>query len=775
MTRPDWLNLNGKWDYNGGRAAPSAENPPTTAPDFPNNPEQILVPYPTESYLSGIGRRDERNMWYKRSFTVPADWNGKHVMLNFGAVDRVATVYVNGQQVGRHQGGYTEFGFDVTPYLRAGNNDLVVGVFDSTDGSDMVGKQSLTETGLFYTPTSGIWQTVWLEPVAQPHITRLELTPDVAGNRLRVTAYGADINGQTIEAVVAGSGSATGNVGKEFSVPISSPHLWSPSDPFLYTLTIRLRSGGTVVDEVGSYFGMRSLTIGTIRGVPRPLLNGQFLFQFGTLDQGFWPDGIYTPPTEEAIKADLQTIKNLGFNMVRKHIKVEPQRWYYWADKLGLMVWQDMPNPGRDDKDNPSPLVRSRFEAAAHDIVNQHRNSPAIVQWDIFNEGWGDYEIPRLATLFKSWDASRWIDAHTGINWGPGDTGAGDIIDTHDFDHDYPGPAAPQFQPNRPAVTGEYGGFALKVPGHLWTPGVNCCQFSDLDRLTTKYIEYVNYLRENIGSRGLSAAVYTQFTDIEDEINGLVTYDRVIQKMDFARVRAANTALVNKTPFLQPGAPYSFKAVTPGSDTRYMRHFNSLGFTEVVDVNSVNLLKQDATWKVVTGLADAGCFSFEAIDKPGKFLRHQAFRLRIDPNDSDQVRQDATFCLRTALDGSGKISLESKNLPGNYIRHRGGELWLDPVQDSDLYRLDASWQPAQGWWHSAVVLPTGGFKSIRVTTPGFDTRYLRHIFGQAFTAEVNAGSDATLKADATWRIVSGLADGSCYSLESRNFPGEYLR
>ena len=775
LTRADWLNLNGTWSYNGGSAAPNADSPPATAPGFPANPEQIKVPYPVESYLSGIQRMNDRNLWYKRAFTVPAGWSGKRVKLNFGAVDRKATVYVNGQQVGQHSGGYDAFSFDITPYLRSGSNDLVVGAFDPTTGDDMLGKQTLNPGGIFYTPSSGIWQTVWLEPVAAPHITRLDLTPDLPNNRLRVIVRGSGLAGQAIEAVASSGGAqvgvATGSADVEFSLPVPNAHRWSPDDPFLYDLTIRVRSNGVLVDEVGSYFGMRSITVGTVDGVPRPLLNGKFVFQYGPLDQGFWPDGLYTAPTDEALKSDLQAIKDLGLNMVRKHIKVEPQRWFYWADKLGLLVWQDMPHAWDAES---SAAVRAKVEAEDREIVDEHRSSPAVVTWVIFNESWGDFDMVRMANQFKAWDPSRLTDTHSGINFAPGDQGTGDLIDNHD----YPGPSAPAYQPNRISVLGEFGGNGLRVDGHMWNPASTCCYtlYPDAATLTNVYLEQVNGLRELAVSRGLSAAVYTEITDVEDELNGFLTYDRQVRKMDFARLKTAHQALIGGEPYLRRGTSYSFRTVTPGVTNRYLRHAASLGVTEVVDASSSELLKKDSSWKVVNGLADSSCLSFESVNQPGQFLRHQNFRLRIDPSDGSALFQaDATFCPRKALDGGGGLSLESKNLPGHYVRHANAEVWLNPLQDTSGYRADASWAPATGWWRSSVLVGANTVHSLRVLTPGFDNRYLRHQNALAYTEVVTAASDATLKLDASWRMVPGLADASCYSFESRNFPGEYLR
>jgi Alpha-L-arabinofuranosidase B (ABFB) domain/Glycosyl hydrolases family 2, sugar binding domain/Glycosyl hydrolases family 2/Glycosyl hydrolases family 2, TIM barrel domain len=785
MTRPDWLNLNGTWNYLGGGGAPNADNPPAAAPGFPANAEQIRVPYPVESYLSGIQRMNERNLWYKRSFTVPAGWNGRRVRLNFGAVDRKATVYVNGQRVGQHIGGYAGFSFDITPFLRTGSNDLVVGAFDPTDGTDMVGKQTLSPGGIFYTPTSGIWQTVWLEPVAAQNITRLDMVPDLGNNTLRVTVRGEGIPANQLISVSVFDGAAlvgngSGQVNQEFRIPIPNPHLWSPNDPFLYDVKAAIIQGSQAIDQVGSYIGMRSIAVGTVGGVPRPLLNGKFVFQFGPLDQGFWPDGLYTAPTDEALKSDLQAEKDLGFNMVRKHIKVEPQRWFYWADKLGIMVWQDMPQAwqadSQPDGNNPrnDPAAQARYMAGAREIVDQHLSSPAIVTWVIFNESWGDFDHPGRANLFRSWDSSRLINAHSGINFAPGDTGAGDLIDNHD----YPGPSAPAYKTNRPSVLGEFGGNGLKTPGHEWNPASTCCYttYPDSASLTNAVIGQINSLRDLAVAKGLSAAVYTEISDVEDELNGFLTYDRQVKKMDFARVKAASQALVNGVPFIRLGSSYSLRTVTPGVTDRYLRHVNSLGVTEVVNAGSAELLKKDTSWKAVSGLADNACLSFESINLPGQFLRHASSRLRIDANDNSTLfAQDATFCARAALDGNGGISLESKNFPGRFIRHRNSEVWLDTNDNGQSFKADASWAAESGWWRSSVLIPAGQFHSLRVLTPNFDTRYVRHLNGLAYTEVVDANSAPTLKQDATWKIVTGLADASCYSFESRNFAGEYLR
>ncbi len=777
MTRGEWVNLNGLWSYNGGAAAPNAQNPPASAPPFPANAERIRVPFPVESFLSGIQRGNDRNLWYRRDFTVPAGWNGRRVLLHFGAVDRLATVYVNGRRVGQHSGGYDAFSFDITPFLAAGNNQLVVGVFDSNDRSDMTGKQSLTPGGIFYTASSGIWQTVWMEPVAASHVSRLDLTPNVGNQSLSVVPNGQNLQGLTVEAIVSSGGSevsrASGSATQALNVRVPNPRLWSPSDPFLYDLRVLVKdSGGRTVDEVGSYFGMRSIGIATVGGVPRPVLNGKFVFQHGPLDQGFWPDGLYTAPTDEALRSDLSAAKELGFNMVRKHIKVEPQRWFYWADRLGLLVWQDMPQTWDAESD---PALRDRTRAQWREIVDEHRSSPAVVTWVIFNESWGDWDHPAAAALFRQWDSTRLINTHSGINFAPGDVGAGDLIDVHDYNAT---PSGPGFQNNRPAVIGEYGGSGLRSPGHMWNPGSTCCYalFPDSASLQAQIIGQIENLRDVVNSQGVSAAVYTEITDVEDELNGFLTYDRRVRKLDFAAVRAANEALRNGVPYLGNDRVYSLRVVTPGYTDRYLRHADSLGFTEIVNSGSAPLLKQDASWRVVPGLSNGACVSFEAINVPGRFLRESGLRMRIDGNDgSDAFRRSATFCTRPALGGGAGASFESADRPGFFIRHAGGQVVLNANDGSDLFKQDATWAPRLGWWQSGVILRTGEFQSLRVLTPGFDNRYLRHQLGLAFTEVVTPASPQVLKDDATWRIVPGLSEPSCYSFESRNFPNEYLR
>ncbi len=537
LTRSRWQNLNGTWEFTDATAG----DPPPTGRTLK---DRVLVPYPVESVLSGIHRHVD-HMWYRRTFTVPRSWHGDRLILHFQAVDYRTSVYVNGTEVATHTGGYDSFSADVTGALKGtGPQEVLVGVDDTTDiGAQAVGKQRQAGDGIFYTPSSGIWQTVWMEPVAAAHIDRVDTTPDLAAEALRLTVRAGST--ETVEATAyAGHhkiGTVTGRTGTELKLPIHHPHLWTPDDPYLYTLKVRMRHGG---DEVGSYFGMRSISLGKgPDGKVRTLLNGKFVMQVGTLDQGFWPDGIYTAPTDDALKFDLQAHKNLGFNMVRKHVKVEPDRWYYWADRLGLLVWQDMPATFAGH--TPSPAVKTQFESELHALVDQHRSHPSIITWVPFNEGWGEYEPGRITAAIKSWDPSRLVNTDSGVNCCDSipDGGEGDLYDNHS----YVGPGTPMQQGARAAVDGEYGGLGLKVDGHMFDAANGFAYEMEPDSatLTSRYTDLQGRLLQVEKQCGVSASVYTQITDVEDELNGIYTYDRRVLKPDAAKVRAANRALID--------------------------------------------------------------------------------------------------------------------------------------------------------------------------------------------------------------------------------------
>ncbi|MDB5326434.1 MAG: glycoside hydrolase family 2 [Phycisphaerales bacterium] len=532
LTRTDWLNLNGIWEYQPGQDGDAS-------PAGKKLSSQILVPFPVESAISGVMEHHDR-IWYRRMFTVPANWAGKQTILHFGAVDYESEVFVNGKSVGVHKGGYDPFSYDVTPFLNGnGPQELIVRVFDPTNnGGQPRGKQSLRPGGIMYTTTTGIWQTVWIEPVATGGIEKLKIVPDVDNGAVKVTvnAYGGATDGDVKITVKDGTSTvaiASGKPGDEISIKVGNPKLWSPDSPFLYDLQVAVSNGGKAVDQVGSYFGMRKVELGDVDGVKKILINGKFTFQIGPLDQGFWPDGIYTQPTEEALKYDLQTTKDLGFNFIRKHIKVEPARWYYWCDKLGLMVWQDMPSANSYD-DRPTPPVdKEEYKSELTRMVAALHNVPAIIQWEIFNENQGEHDAAELVDYVRQLDPTRLINQNSGGDQKP----VGDIFDIHP----YPAPIAPPANAKQALVVGEFGGIGMVVEGHTWKKKDNgsYVMVKSPEDLVDMYSEFTNLLKTFRDEKGLSAAVYTQTTDVETEVNGLLTYDRQ-PKADIKLIAKAN-------------------------------------------------------------------------------------------------------------------------------------------------------------------------------------------------------------------------------------------
>lgn len=537
MQRNDWQNLNGLWQFQPGTQA-------DIVPTGKDLTREILVPYPMESALSGVMSHYDRS-WYRRTFTVPRKWNGSKLILNFGAVDFESEVFINGTSLGIHKGGYDSFSYDVTPYLIGkGPQELIVRVYDPTDAAgNPRGKQTLHQGGIMYTSTSGIWQTVWLEPVsATSSINNLKIEPDVDAGRLKLTVNTLGLaTGTTITATVKDGkttvGTVNGNTNTVLYIPIPKVKLWSPEKPFLYDLKVDLKNCNKTIDTVRSYFGMRKISMGLVNGVNKLLLNNKVTFLMGPLDQGFWPDGLYTAPTDAALKSDIVQEKALGFNMVRKHIKVEPARWYYWADKLGIMVWQDMPSEN-SYMSNPPTLETAQYELELTSMVKNHFNNPSIIMWCIFNEDQGQFEPARLVGLVKDLDPTRLINQGSG---GPL-VGAGDIDDIHN----YPLPAAPD-STTQARVNGEYGGIGFKVPGHLWDAdnSGSYIMVNTPNELTDLYDSYANKLTAFKSINGLSAAIYTEITDVETEVNGLMTYDRVM-KVDASKIKASNEKIINK-------------------------------------------------------------------------------------------------------------------------------------------------------------------------------------------------------------------------------------
>jgi hypothetical protein len=553
LARPAWRSLNGPWQLR--QAGASAPLPFRT--DFE---EAVLVPFPLESSLSGIGRRMER-AFYRRTFEVPAEWAGKRILLHFGAVDWHAAVWVNATLLGLHDGGYDPFTFDVTDALRPGREqELVVDVADPTDtGNQPRGKQVRSPEGIWYTPSTGIWQTVWLEAVPETHIARLHLQPQLAAGRLQIEAdITAARGGDMLEAVASAGGvevaRARAPAGSGLALEIPKPRAWSPDDPFLYDLKIELRRGADAVDAVTSYFGLRDLTVAAdAGGFQRLLLNGEPLFQVGMLDQGFWPDGLYTAPSDAALVADIELAKQLGFNLLRKHVKVEPDRWYYHCDRLGMLVWQDMPSGN-----NETPASRQQFERELEAMVRALANHPSIVLWVVFNEGWGQHDTERLTERVQRLDPTRWVTNASGWTDAP----VGDVVDVHA----YPGPACPPAEAERAAVLGEFGGLGLAQPGHTWVEESWGYQgVADASELTRRYEGLLRQVWRLKDEAGLCAAVYTQLSDVETECNGLVTYDREVLKVDAQRVARANRG---EFPELRAIAPTSeVEGVTWSSTT----------------------------------------------------------------------------------------------------------------------------------------------------------------------------------------------------------------
>jgi hypothetical protein len=536
MVRPQWFNLNGLWNY---AITPTNAPPPT---EFDG---KILVPFPIESALSGVMTPldAKSTLWYERAFSLPSRWAGKRILLHFGAVDWAVRVLVNGHEIGEHQGGYDAFTFDLTPQsIQAGANQLLVAVFDPTEGDQPRGKQSAKPEGIFYTQVSGVWQTVWLEPVPEISVAALQMTPDLPAKALRLRVNVSSLERDLIvdaSAAAAGveAGHVTGNANTDLLVPITSPRPWTPEDPFLYDLTVRLLRNGREVDRVTSYFGMRSVELRKAPdGFTRIALNGRPIFQIGALDQGFWPDGLYTAPTDEALRHDIEFLKSSGFNLVRKHVKVEPERWYYWCDRLGLLVWQDMPSAN-----NNTRAGRAQFEAELMRIISGLQNHPAIIMWVLFNEGWGQYDTEQLVDWMERTDPSRLVDNASGWT----DAQTGHVVDSHS----YPDPDAPAPEDRRASILGECGGLGLVTEGHAWPQPWAYQMLPDVSSLQGWYSHVLKEIELQRHSRGLCAAVYTQVTDVENECNGLMTYDRAVTKLAPDWLAAVNSGREQKGPW----------------------------------------------------------------------------------------------------------------------------------------------------------------------------------------------------------------------------------
>ncbi len=549
MERGEWQNLNGLWNY---AILPVGQQPA-------NYDGKILVPFAVESSLSGVQKRvgKDNELWYHREFTIPSKWRSNQVLLHFGAVDWRADVWVNDVKVGQHQGGYTPFSFDITAALVSGTNTIKVKVWDPTDeGYQPRGKQVNKPHGIWYTPVTGIWQTVWLEPVPERYIRDIKITPDIDKNILQVKAATnskSSLSRVEVKVIEEGRVIATGQSINNQSVEIAMPQnvkLWSPDNPHLYDLEVVLWDGNKQVDKVDSYAAMRKFSMKRDdKGIVRLQMNNEDLFHFGPLDQGWWPDGLYTAPTDEALEYDVIKTKDLGFNMIRKHVKVEPARWYTHCDRHGIIVWQDMPNGDRGPEwqmhnyFNGNERVRSaeseaNFRQEWKELIDYLYSYPSVGVWVPFNEAWGQFKTEEISEWTKAYDPTRLVNPASGGNHYT----VGDMLDLHN----YPNPRMYLYDAQRATVLGEYGGIGWANKEHLWEPDRNWgyVQFNSSKEVTDEYIKYAEELKQLI-RQGFSAAVYTQTTDVEVEVNGLLTYDRKLVKVDEQRVRKVNQEICN--------------------------------------------------------------------------------------------------------------------------------------------------------------------------------------------------------------------------------------
>ena len=555
LVRKNWKNLNGLWDYT---ITGKGENKPK------NYDGKILVPFAIESSLSGVKKRisKEQELWYHKNFQIPKNWKRKEIILHFGAVDWESELWINDKKVGIHRGGYDPFSFNITPYLKKRKNQKIeLRVWDPTDeGFQPRGKQVKNPRGIWYSPVSGIWQTVWIEPLNTKHISNLYTSTNIDIPSVTIktlTSYNSEKD--FLELTIRESDKIISKIQQKFDseirIAINQPKLWTPENPFLYDLEINLISEGEIIDVVKTYFGMRKISIKKdINGTRRLHLNNKQYFQFGTLDQGWWPDGLYTAPSDDALKFDIIKTKEYGFNMIRKHVKVEPARWYYHADKIGMLVWQDMPNPGKtnpptwirnkffDGKEYiPPPEVEKNFMNEWKEIIDFLYSNPSIVCWVPFNEGWGQFNTIEIANWTKKYDPYRLVNPASGGNHYK----IGDITDVHN----YPDPKMKFYDSERSNVLGEYGGIGLAIDGHLWQKNKNWgyVKYSNSKEATDEYVNFGNQLFEMV-PKGFSGAIYTQTTDVEGEVNGLMTYDRKILKLDVERVKKINLKVISALP-----------------------------------------------------------------------------------------------------------------------------------------------------------------------------------------------------------------------------------
>lgn len=743
----NWIILNGLWRCKKG-------NVNDAVPFGQNLDRDILVPFPVEAALSGIKQHWER-MWYRKVFTIPSDWKGQKVNIHFGAIDWESEIFVNGQRIMTHRGGYDPFSVDITNYLNGGSNELIVRVFDPTeDGSQPIGKQEKVKfnntDGIFYTPTSGIWQTVWLESVPNTYIKNIKMVPNIDDGTLSLTVNTSEnASGLTVDIKAKDNGAVIGSISgganTEHVITIPDQKLWSPDTPFLYDLNVELKLNGVVIDEIESYFAMRKISLGKRDGKIVMMFNNEFLFQMGPLDQGYWPDGNLTPPSEEAILFDLEGMKDLGYNMVRKHIKVEPARWYYHTDRLGLIVWQDMINGFRIN----TPQQRAQHELELDRMIDALWNVPSIIMWVVWNEQWGMYDQVRLTNEVMAKDPSRLANGNSACCGGSSE--GGHIKDYHY----YSAPNCPAPDPDRALANGEYGGLVLVKEDHMWDPNYYsrwALVVEDDDEFTDRFVDYCNM---NIAMRdinGMSASVFTQWTDVEGELNGNYTYDRKVFKGDYDRIKEALISTYNNNNNAGMNSPLGYVAwASYNIAGQFIRHINSEG-----RIAGNVTPRDDAFWKMVPGLAGTGV-SFQSKQFPNRYFRHRGGQVFLEENDNSSLfAGDATFIVKPGLADNSKFSFQSYNFPNRYIRHTRSTLYTDEI-NNDIGRADATFEPYTGneifTWYSH-------------NNPGFA---IRHEGGRA-----KIDNDVDLAEDGQWQMVYGLA-GEGVSFRSTNFPNRYLR
>ena len=565
MVRSAWLNLNGLWDY-ALEAIPFeplqglTDKPSFTKGNPPDSWDgQILVPFAIDSPLSGVMEilRPDQRLWYRRTVSVPDDWIDKRILLHFQAADWETSIYLNGVDLGQHRGGYDPFSIDLSEHFRSGDNEIIVCCWDATEHqSQALGKQILPEDrkGFRYQPTGGIWQTVWLEAVPDTYIQSLHITPDVDNSLVHIQVQGEGLAGSKIRVTALVDNQDISHIESDSShmidLPIPDPMLWNPDTPFLYDLRVDVIQADTVIDSVTSYFGMRKITMGEDEnGIVRILLNDQYIFQLGPLDQGYWPDGILTPPSEEAILFDLKYLKRIACNMVRVHIKVHPDRWYYHCDRLGLLVWQDMVSMPKFNQ-TITPTVAQQWESELTRMMDWLHNHPSIIQWIVFNEAWGQHKTEYYVEQVKQHDPSRLVTNASGWT----DVPVGDIYDIHDYTF-YPATASQKIANGRAILLGEAGGFNACIPDHNWysheKPSSVIDYVHDITRSTypteksleESYRFWIDNLRCLLTLSPVNGLVYTQITDVEHELNGWLTYDRRVSKIPQETLREIHASL----------------------------------------------------------------------------------------------------------------------------------------------------------------------------------------------------------------------------------------